>query len=36
MKKIGPKGGARPKFYWVDPPLIALRLCKKPKTDLAL
>ena len=22
MKKIGPRGGTRPKFYYVDPPLI--------------
>ena len=21
IKKIGPKGGAHPKFYYVDPPL---------------
>ena len=26
MKKIGPRGGTRPKFYYVDPPLISLHI----------
>ena len=24
MKKVGPRGGERPKFYYVDPPLVTI------------